>query len=183
MNENINLKEILKDCPKGTVFYSSLFGYVEFIKIDENSAEYPIVVQPTVDSDWENRKCFSKRGFYIDPAPSNDFEGDYAPHYFDAECTLFPSKGNKDWRTFKPTWNIHKHFDPFQKVLIASDYYDYSHHWGADIYNCYSESKEKHLTLRNSVVGVSDDEILPYEGNENLIGKPVEKSKAKWVNI
>lgn len=26
MNENINLCEILKDCPKGTKFYSTVFG-------------------------------------------------------------------------------------------------------------------------------------------------------------
>lgn len=30
MNENINLVEILKDCPKGTEFYSPIFGKVTF---------------------------------------------------------------------------------------------------------------------------------------------------------
>ena len=29
MNENINLVEILKDCPEGTKLYSSIYGEVE----------------------------------------------------------------------------------------------------------------------------------------------------------
>ena len=29
MNENLNLVEILKDCPKGTKLYSSVLGEVE----------------------------------------------------------------------------------------------------------------------------------------------------------
>ena len=30
MNENIDLTKILKDCPKGWKFYSSIYGEVEF---------------------------------------------------------------------------------------------------------------------------------------------------------
>ena len=30
MNENLNLVEILKDCPKGTKLYSTIHGEVEF---------------------------------------------------------------------------------------------------------------------------------------------------------
>ena len=33
MNENIDLTQILKDCPKGTKFYSALDGEVEFAEI------------------------------------------------------------------------------------------------------------------------------------------------------
>lgn len=33
MNENINLCEILKDCPKGTEFWSDNFGKVKFINV------------------------------------------------------------------------------------------------------------------------------------------------------
>ena len=44
MNENLNLVEILKDCPKGTKLYSNVFGEVEFDKIDNISLERPIVV-------------------------------------------------------------------------------------------------------------------------------------------
>lgn len=37
MNENINLVEILKDCPKGTKLYSPIFGEVEFLGIKKDS--------------------------------------------------------------------------------------------------------------------------------------------------
>ena len=33
MNENLNLVEILKDCPTGWKFYSSVYGDVEFLGI------------------------------------------------------------------------------------------------------------------------------------------------------
>lgn len=33
MNENIDLTKILKDCPKGTKFYSPLFGEITFLGI------------------------------------------------------------------------------------------------------------------------------------------------------
>ena len=46
MNENLNLVEILKDCPKGTKLYSTVFGDVELEKIsnDEND-KYPIFIR------------------------------------------------------------------------------------------------------------------------------------------
>ena len=34
MNENIDLTKILKDCPKGTKLYSTIFGEVEFEHIE-----------------------------------------------------------------------------------------------------------------------------------------------------
>ena len=43
MNENINLCEILKDCPKGTKLYSTTLGYVIFQGILAG-AVYPIIV-------------------------------------------------------------------------------------------------------------------------------------------
>ena len=44
MNENLNLVEILKDCPKGTKLYSTVLGEVNFMGIKEN-ATYPIIVK------------------------------------------------------------------------------------------------------------------------------------------
>lgn len=34
MNENIDLTKILKNCPKGTKFYSTIFGEVAFVGIN-----------------------------------------------------------------------------------------------------------------------------------------------------
>lgn len=35
MNENLNLVEILKDCPKGTKLYSTVYGEVKFEEIGD----------------------------------------------------------------------------------------------------------------------------------------------------
>ena len=82
MNENLNLVEILKDRPKGTKLYSTVFGEVKFMGIKEN-APYPIIVK--VNN--ENFESFTADGRII--------------VYFDGECTLFPSKDQRDWSKFK----------------------------------------------------------------------------------
>ena len=33
MNENLNLVEILKDCPEGTKLYSPIYGDVKLVKV------------------------------------------------------------------------------------------------------------------------------------------------------
>ena len=85
MNENLNLVEILKDCPKGIKLYSTIFGDVKFNHVENDT--YPIVL--------DVRKGFmfrvSQDGRYI-----NDFNG---------ECTLFPSKEQRDWSKFNPKKN------------------------------------------------------------------------------
>ena len=89
---SIDLTKILKDCPKGIKLYSTVYGDVEFNHIENN--EYPIVVG--------NRKGFTfrlaKDGKYL-----NDFNG---------ECTLFPSKEQRDWSKFTAPWHKRDRFDP-----------------------------------------------------------------------
>ena len=81
MNENLNLEEILKDCPEGTELYSTIFGEVKLDYI-ENGSEYPINVK-------------SKNGF----PESFTLDGKYCSNY-DGECTLFPSRYQRDWSKF-----------------------------------------------------------------------------------
>ena len=40
MNENIDLTKILKDCPKGTIFYSSMLDNVFFNKIFNDITDF-----------------------------------------------------------------------------------------------------------------------------------------------
>ena len=98
MNENLNLVEILKGCPKGTKLYSSVFGEVELDHID-TSANYPIII-----------RLRSERGY-----ESLTSEGKMFADY-DGECVLFPSRKNRDWSKFKPKKDK---FDP--KTLMAFD--------------------------------------------------------------
>ena len=104
MNENLNLVEILKDCPKGTKLYSIAYGDVEFEKIT-GSKVYPILIR-------------------IDEYHTASFTADgriYAN--YNGECTLFPSKEQRDWSKFTAPWLKKDKFgpktlQPFDKVLV-----------------------------------------------------------------
>ena len=100
MNENLNLVEILKDCPKGTKLYSPLFGEVEFQNVTDGII-FPITVSKDGDTynfTLEGRTFIKREG----------------------KCLLFPSKYEQDWSKFKVKNNK---FDPntlkpFDKVLV-----------------------------------------------------------------
>lgn len=105
MNKNIDLTKILKDCPEGWEFYSSVLGEVELVGIcDEDKQNCKVIVQPV------NKDCtdvYTKEGFY--------YKGK-------GECTLFPSKDQRDWSKFTAPWYNKDKFDPntfqtFDRVL------------------------------------------------------------------
>ena len=117
MNENLNLVEILKDCPKGAKLYSPLFGEVEFVKIGNDSDIYPIVITATGDY-----YVFTKQGKF-----NQRKQG---------ECMLFPSKGQRDWSKFKPKQPKFdpKTLQPFDRVLVR-DNNDNSESWRCDLFS------------------------------------------------
>ena len=107
MNENIDLTKILKDCPKGTKFYSTVYGDVTFIRINDKSV-YPIVL--LIDNNYY--QAVTKCGKH-----SIIHEG---------ECTLFPSKDQRNWTKFNAPWYKNEKFDPktlkpFDKVIAMND--------------------------------------------------------------
>lgn len=85
MNNNINIAELLKDCPKGTKLYSTIFGEVELKEVKDNGRSVCIFVTNFYGQE---------EMFYPD--------GKYNTHYSDSECTLFPSKEQRDWSKFCP---------------------------------------------------------------------------------
>ena len=105
MNENLNLVEILKDCPKGTKLYSTTYGYVELIRVNQNDdVIYPIEIKLSDDSissvTTDGRLC----------------------EYYNGECVLFPSKEQRDWDLFTVPNCKKDKFDPktlcpFDKIL------------------------------------------------------------------
>ena len=86
MNKNIDLRKILEHCPRGTRLYTTTFGYVNF-KMLIPSSEYPIIVYY---KDEINEKSFTVDGKFM--------------KNYDAECTLFPSKDQRDWSKFSAPW-------------------------------------------------------------------------------
>ena len=102
MNENLNLVEILKYCPEGTKLYSTVYGDVELVRVYLDDNTYPIEIKIDEGSDMI---YITNNGRLFD-----DFRG---------ECTLFPSKDQRDWSKFKtkkPKFDP-KTFQPFDKVL------------------------------------------------------------------
>lgn len=79
----------------------------------------------------------------------------------------------------------HKTFKPYDRVLVRKmDIDDY--HWFVDLYSHYS-TLEKHCCV--GATEINDSDILPYEGNEHLLGtdfepeERVELKEGEWVMV
>lgn len=108
MNEYIDLRKILKDCPKGTILYSLIHGYVEFSKILDKGSRVIEVISITSSG---------KR--YVE---HYTFRGQLHSVYNNDECVLFPSQTQRDWSKFKAPWYRKERFDPktlkpFDKII------------------------------------------------------------------
>lgn len=105
MNKNIDLTEILENCPKGFELYSPICGSCKF-----DGFNFKNVVRVThKDGSFYT---FTKEGYLYDG-------------YDDAECLLFPSKDQRDWSKFTAPWIKKERFDPntlmaFDKVLVRN---------------------------------------------------------------
>ena len=111
MNENIDLTKILKNCPKGTKFYSSVYGELiysgmyadssnsKIYFIDQNSRSM-VDGSPIVVSYYRDGRLYATKG----------------------ECTIFPSKDQRDWSKFGVPQCRKERFNPetlkpFDKVI------------------------------------------------------------------
>ena len=90
MNKNIDLTKILRNCPVGWKFYSSIYGNVAFSKID-NDSDYPIKFSVIINKDKEKAEgSVTEKGLHL--------------HSYNGECTFFPSKEQRDWNKFTSPW-------------------------------------------------------------------------------
>lgn len=151
MNENLNLVEILKDAPQGTKLWSPIIGECELVEVNENRI-FPIKCKALDNNFW---RFYSDGRFAI-------YEG--------AKCILFPSEENKDWSTFEVP-KKYKVFKPYQKVLVKAWVDSKTRRWVPINYGYYDASKNMHF-LSNFTL-VEDCGIIPYEGNEDKLGKIV----------
>lgn len=126
MNENIDLTKILKKCPKGWKFYSSIHGNVEFLTINNNS-NYPIRFL-FVDKYREGESgSVTKEGLTIKS--------------YNGECTFFPSREQRDWSKFTAPWYKKEKFDPkalksFDKVICRNGL----NVWHCDFFSSFMET-------------------------------------------
>ena len=124
MNENLDLTKILKNCPKGTKYYSPVWGEVSFYKIHEE--ELYIIEISTING----YKYLTKEGYYI------NVDG--------AECILFPSKDQRDWSKFTAPWIKKERFDPktlkpFDRVLVRNSK---TEKWRCEHFSYFNEGNE-----------------------------------------
>ena len=154
MNENIDLTKILDGCPKGTKFYSTIYGEVTFSEID-SSSYYPI-------------RLNYYRGVEIFPTTIS-FTKDGKSIYGYGECALFPSKHQRDWSKFERFWDKPKKekfdistFQPFDKVLVRNS-----------ICDCWNAFPFSHMIKRRAICcDFFWEQCIPYnEETKNLVGK------------
>ena len=112
MNEYIDLRKILKGCPKGTILYSLIHGYVEFSKILDKGSRVIEVISITSSG---------KR--YVE---HYTFRGQLHSVYNNDECVLFPSQTQRDWSKFTAPWYKKERFDPntlkpFDRVIVRNN--------------------------------------------------------------
>ena len=157
MNKNIDLTKILKDCPEGWKFYSSIYGDVAFRGIENDSAN-PI-------------KFFLLDEDNIEKYGSCTEQGLYAP-YYKGECTFFPSKEQRDWSKFTAPWYKREKFDPttlnvFDKVLVKISNESYNT-WYADFVAEPSHTKNE----TPLILGAKEaNMVIPYNNDtKHLVG-------------
>lgn len=161
MNENLDLTKILKGCPEGMKFYSSVYGEVAFVRVRPDK-DYPIEL-----------KYYPKEMPFFGVTAFLTRDGRMHISY-DGECTLFPSKYLRDWSTFKKYWDKPKvgRFDlktlqPFDKVLVR-DGLDTV--WRADLYS-FSDSKYCNNSFPIVTSGGCYRHAIPYnDDTKHLIG-------------
>ena len=153
MNENLNLVEILKDCPEGTKLYSTTYGDVELIRVNQNDdVYYPIEIKLSDGSinsvTTDGRLC----------------------EYYNGECVLFPSKEQRDWSKFnpkKPKFDP-KTFQPFDKVLVRTGTKRF-HVWLPDLISIPPNEVDK--TILCMTIDTDIIMAIPYnEETKSLVG-------------
>ena len=160
MNENIDLTKILEGCPVGTKFYSTIYGKVSLMRV-YNNTDLPIVI-------------ITGQGLI-----GLTSDGRYFSQY-DGECTLFPSKEQRDWSKFERFWDKPKveKFDPktlqpFDKLLVRPHL---CAHWRPDFY-----AFKINATVR-TIGGCDSRMCIPYnDDTKYLVGTTQDCPKYyKW---
>ena len=154
MNENIDLTKILEGCPKGTKFYSSVYGELKYSSMYVNSSASEIFFE-----DYGQRYAVNDSPVII----SYRSGGNLFPTK--GECTIFPSKDQRDWSKFERFWDKPKikKFDPktfqvFDKVLVKiRTNYDISE-WHIDFFEYFDEKNKMIFNLSS----LPNNWVIPY---------------------
>lgn len=86
--KELDLCEILKDAPKGLKLWSVIYGEVKFENVIDKTQDHPVIFK---SSNGHLYSC-ARNGVH--------------DKMHQGECTLFPSKENRDWSTFKLPYKL-----------------------------------------------------------------------------
>ena len=152
--QELNLCEILKDCPKGTKFYSSIFGEETYLFGIDNYGGNPCPIA-----------IYGKLGevkkFYLS-SKGHPFANGCG------ECVLFPSATQRDWSKFTAPWLKKERFDPktmkaFDKVIVKLDNGD----WHCSIL---SHREDNNIYYR-MIDGYGYSHVIPYnDDTKHIVG-------------
>ena len=165
MNKDIDLTEILKNCPRGAKFYSYIFGEdTRFMGVSPHQGDArPIFIYGKY-GEGQNF-CLTRKGHA------------YADNY--GECCIFPSKDQRDWSKFTAPW--------YKKELIKPKFKvgDKIRHKGADkddvheVYKVYNDSYALFGYTRPLLMKYQDVyELVPNKFDPHTL-KPFEKVIAR----
>ena len=130
---NINIAEILKDCPKGMKLYSPLLGNVTLEKVSISNST-SIIVNDGFFTDG----YFTKTGLYYDRE--------------DGECLLFPSSKMRDWTKFFKRGDVVRNKDGNKYAIFES--------WESDDYTNFKTtinySKELFMSYTKEVYSTNN---------------------------
>ena len=169
MNENIDLTKILKDCPFGWQFWSSVYGDVEFVEIYRE----PVLRNPSSREDeWLLQEIHNYKHPILFWA--NGFEhrvssrGEIIKGC--GECVFFPSREQRDWSKFTAPWYKKEKFDPttlnpFDKVLVRDTH---SKPWRCSLFS--HIETDRHL-FPYATSGGNYSYCIPYnDDTKHLVG-------------
>ena len=159
MNENIDLTKILKDCPAGWEFYSSIYGNVKFLVIIDDCV-YPIKLIYYDKNKGQKYEAITKQGLH----DTNCY----------GECTLFPSKEQRDWSKFTAPWYKKEKFDPktlqpFDRILVR-DHNDET--WSC---NFFSHIREV-VVYKFTTITSSYKQCIPYNDETKHLAGTTEEA-------
>ena len=159
MNENLNLAEILKDCPEGTKLYSPVYGDVELVKAIQVEDEFLSPIEDDIYPIKIKLNNNSLDNFTKDGRMFTDYSG---------ECMLFPSKDQRDWSKFKikkPKFDP-KTLQPFDKVLARDANEDF---WRCTLFSHIKGTKFD--THRYATTYSNHNCCIPYnDDTKHLVG-------------
>ena len=160
MNENIDLTKILKYCPPGYKFWSSIYGDIEFVTISSD-----MIIFNLLHLRFTELKVYKNGKYSI---------------FTEAECVVFPSKDQRDWSKFTAPWYMKEKFDPktlqpFDKVLVRDTK---TTNWKCKFFSNISESKNNYFVCTDSIW----KHCIPYnDKTKYLVGTTKEAPEYyKW---